>query len=385
MVTVLNESQLKRIAKHKYNASCTTILDPYMQVWWCWFVQRLPMWMAPNTITILGLLVNMFTTLVLVYFSPHARSEVPLWSLHLNGLGLFVYQTLDAVDGKQARRTGTSSPLGELFDHGCDALSMCIVTTGIAIALRLGQLPEWMVMTWAGAAVLFYLTHWVAYITGVVRFGKIDITELQVLGMFLFCTGGFFGQQIFLKPAPVVNVEARTIFLYIGLVCLLLTMALYFHEIFKGGVGKNGSTIADTSVLSPAVPLGIVLYLTYYNFAYSNTNVFERAPCLFNFAFGLMLAKVSILLLVASMSKSPLPMLDTIMLCPLIQVININLSSPMSEYRLLWFCLIFSFLNLMQYCYFVITQICEHLNISCFRITAKQVNEESVTKEAKSS
>lgn len=55
----------------------------------------------------------------------------------------------------------------------------------------------------------------------------------------------------------------------------------------------------DTSVLSPAVPLGIVLYLTYYNFAYSNTNVFERAPCLFNFAFGLMLAKVSILLLVS--------------------------------------------------------------------------------------
>jgi phosphatidylglycerophosphate synthase len=29
-----------------------------------------------------------------------------------------MYQTLDAVDGKQARRTGTSSPLGQLFDHG---------------------------------------------------------------------------------------------------------------------------------------------------------------------------------------------------------------------------------------------------------------------------
>jgi phosphatidylglycerophosphate synthase len=38
-------------------------------------------------------------------------------------LGLFLYQTLDAIDGKQARRTGSSSPLGELFDHGCDAVS----------------------------------------------------------------------------------------------------------------------------------------------------------------------------------------------------------------------------------------------------------------------
>lgn len=39
------------------------------------------------------------------------------------GLGLFIYQSLDAIDGKQARRTGSSSPLGELFDHGCDSVS----------------------------------------------------------------------------------------------------------------------------------------------------------------------------------------------------------------------------------------------------------------------
>ncbi len=38
-------------------------------------------------------------------------------------LGLFLYQSLDAIDGKQARRTSSSSPLGELFDHGCDSVS----------------------------------------------------------------------------------------------------------------------------------------------------------------------------------------------------------------------------------------------------------------------
>ena len=50
MVTVLSESQLKRLAKHKYNAVATTLLDPYMQVWWRWFVERLPLWIAPNTL-----------------------------------------------------------------------------------------------------------------------------------------------------------------------------------------------------------------------------------------------------------------------------------------------------------------------------------------------
>ena len=39
---------------------------------------------------------------------------------HSFGIGLFVYQSLDAIDGKQARRTGTSGPLGELFDHGTE-------------------------------------------------------------------------------------------------------------------------------------------------------------------------------------------------------------------------------------------------------------------------
>lgn len=33
---------------------------------------------------------------------------------------------MDAIDGKQARRTGTSSPLGEFFDHGCDAINMMV-------------------------------------------------------------------------------------------------------------------------------------------------------------------------------------------------------------------------------------------------------------------
>lgn len=36
---------------------------------------------------------------------------------------MFIYQSLDAIDGKQARRTNSQSPLGELFDHGCDSVS----------------------------------------------------------------------------------------------------------------------------------------------------------------------------------------------------------------------------------------------------------------------
>ena len=54
----------------------------------------------------------------------------------------FIYQTLDAVDGKQARRTNTSGPLGQLFDHGCDALANTIGGTLLFQALQLGADPD---------------------------------------------------------------------------------------------------------------------------------------------------------------------------------------------------------------------------------------------------
>jgi phosphatidylglycerophosphate synthase len=35
---------------------------------------------------------------------------------------------LDEMDGKQARKTGNSSPLGLLFDHGCDSFTTALLT-----------------------------------------------------------------------------------------------------------------------------------------------------------------------------------------------------------------------------------------------------------------
>lgn len=77
-------------------------------------------------------------------YSPDAKSEAPRWACALCAIGLFIYQSLDAIDGKQARRTGTSSPLGELFDHGCDSISTIFVALSACIAVELGHYPTWM-------------------------------------------------------------------------------------------------------------------------------------------------------------------------------------------------------------------------------------------------
>ncbi len=46
---------------------------------------------------------------------------------------------LDNLDGKQARRTKTSSPLGLLFDHGCDAMVTFIFSQSLSSIIGLGK------------------------------------------------------------------------------------------------------------------------------------------------------------------------------------------------------------------------------------------------------
>ena len=121
---ILNEYQLERLKEHKYSSEGTTLLDPYMQPFWRWLVEQIPLTWAPNAITLWGLIGNILSTIFLMLYCPNGFGEAPWWCYTLCAIFLFVYQSLDAIDGKQARRTGSSSPLGELFDHGCDAMSI---------------------------------------------------------------------------------------------------------------------------------------------------------------------------------------------------------------------------------------------------------------------
>lgn len=45
----------------------------------------------------------------------------------------------DNLDGKQARRTKTSSPLGLLFDHGCDATTTFMLSQSLGSYIGLGM------------------------------------------------------------------------------------------------------------------------------------------------------------------------------------------------------------------------------------------------------
>lgn len=54
-------------------------------------------------------------------------NPIPRWVFLFVSINVMVAYTLDGIDGKQARRTGTSTPLGELFDHGLDSYSSLFI------------------------------------------------------------------------------------------------------------------------------------------------------------------------------------------------------------------------------------------------------------------
>lgn len=74
----------------------------------------------------------------------------------------------DGMDGKQARRTGTSGPLGELFDHGLDSYSAVLIPIYMFSLFGTDDLPaiRMFFVIW-NVFLNFYLTHVEKYNTGV--------------------------------------------------------------------------------------------------------------------------------------------------------------------------------------------------------------------------
>uniref|UniRef100_A0AAY4DBC3 Cholinephosphotransferase 1 n=1 Tax=Denticeps clupeoides TaxID=299321 RepID=A0AAY4DBC3_9TELE len=365
----LSAAQLKRLEAHKYSASGRSLFEPPCQVYWNWLVRQVPVWVAPNTLTITGLLINVVTTLVLVHYCPTATEEAPSWAFLLSSLGLFIYQSLDAIDGKQARRTNSSSALGELFDHGCDAVSTVFVAVGTCICCGIGAYPNWMFFCGFVGMFMFFCAHWQTYVSGTLRFGLVDVTEVQVAIVIMYVMSAIGGVSLWETELPLIGLKLH-VFPIMGIIGgFLFSCTNYFQVILSGGVGKNGSTVADTSVLSPGLHIGLILTLAFIIFKKSSSQLFEHHPCLYVLTFGMVIAKISNKLVIAHMTKSELHLHDTAFIGPGLLFLNQYFNSYVEEYIVLWIAGILSLVDLTRYCTGVCLQIAAHLHICVFSIT----------------
>ncbi|XP_022122584.2 cholinephosphotransferase 1 isoform X3 [Pieris rapae] len=366
---ILNAAQLKRLSEHKYSCSSASLLDAWLQPWWCWLVSKTPLWLAPNLITILGLIINIVTTLILVWYSPDARQDPPRWACALCALGVFVYQSLDAIDGKQARRTGSQSPLGELFDHGCDSISTVFIALGACIAVKLGEYPTWMFFQCFCAMTLFYCAHWQAYVTGTLKMGRIDVTEAQYTIICIHLISATLGADIWATQLPTINVSVNLLSNYFVVLLNMYLVFGYIKVIMRGGVGKNGSTVAGTSILTPVFPFSFVVVPAFIIFQKSESQVYQNHPALYILAFGMVAAKVTNRLVVAHMTKSEMDYYDWALVGPAMLFLNQYFKNALPEYYVLWLCFAWVVVELIRYCGQICMEICEHLKIQLFRIS----------------
>lgn len=128
---------LKQLDNYKYKPGKYTWLDNALQPYWEYVVSLVPTWVAPNVLTFAGWLSLLSSTVVILLYDFTFRQNIPSWCFFYAAISLWAYSTLDAIDGKQARRTQSSSPLGQLFDHGCDAFSVSFLLINLSEAAQL--------------------------------------------------------------------------------------------------------------------------------------------------------------------------------------------------------------------------------------------------------
>jgi ethanolaminephosphotransferase len=141
---------------------------------------------APNTITVLGLVLMFLSYAIQYWFAPTmvATPETPSWIHLFHGIAMLIYQTLDNMDGKQARRTSSSSPVGQLVDHGCDSINSMFGSAGWILGMALipseDKLVSWMVVFIPLA--IFFSTTMEEYFTGSLRLPAFNGPNEGLLG-----------------------------------------------------------------------------------------------------------------------------------------------------------------------------------------------------------
>ena len=244
---------------------------------------RLPRSLAPNAITLFGLLLITLSSAATVasspslsgHFSPHSTTFIPHFSTAaphhhapvslpspagevsrsncaLYGICLLVYQTLDNLDGRQARRTGSSSPLGLLFDHCADAL--CTAVGSISTCATFGLANEHPLAPLAlvsAVCVPLALSTWEQLCTGVFRLPTVNapsdgLLAQALLMLFTAVLGPGLWQQ-----------RSRRLYLGFVVACSLassISSALEVHKCSHRGVARSLKPLVHV-VLPPATAL----------------------------------------------------------------------------------------------------------------------------------
>lgn len=399
----LSDNGAKNLSHYRYKGSDDSLLLKHvLSHIHCRILPLIPEWVAPNLITVTGFLQVFAVHLVQARYSPDMTESQPNWLYFLAAVSMFIYQTLDALDGKQARRTGSSSALGLLFDHGCDALTTTVIALMICTGLQLGP-TGYTATLWSGMAFTFFAATWEEYYTGELHLPIINgpnegIATAYVL---LFLTGLINdpADPFWLRESIIPGLRNNMI-IYYGLNTASVCTSLYnvytvLHAVraqaaqqnispasVSGSVGRNTFLVAATRT----GPLVVMIALALCWLEYSPTNVMLRHHRVVLWTLGLLLAKLLSGLMLAHLCEEeyhPLTKTMAVIAALSVHAVFSALShdahfGSIEQRKLQWFedQLLYSFFAVAVVSYshmvlMVIREVSGALNISVFSITSK--------------
>lgn len=342
---------------YKYQSEDRSLISNYiLKPYWRWFAQIFPVTMAPNLVTLSGLGFIVINVMTVLYYDPLLNQDSPRWTYFSYAIGLFLYQTFDACDGMHARRTGQSSPLGELFDHCIDSLN-----TTLSLFPFCSMIGSGYTLLLVGTQFLvlcnFYLSTWEEFYTH-----KLFLSEfsgpvegiLMLVIQFILC--GIFGPQVIwhtkvaeipliFKGGETFTIETVHLMVGFSIVALLfniLAASANVFKYFKEHNKKNDEALLEAEKKESM--LALVPYFVYFAAVFAVVLLDEKFIAFpFIMSVGLTMAFVVGRMIVAHLTKQQFPIVNFPMFIPPVQFIvyiilvgHFQMSRDMVVLSLLW-------------------------------------------------
>ncbi|RKP05961.1 sn-1,2-diacylglycerol cholinephosphotransferase [Thamnocephalis sphaerospora] len=387
----VSKEALENLKYYKYASIDKSYVTKYvLRHYWEWATTLFPRWMAPNLITLCGLGFVVANLAMIAIWIPDLYGPAPSWMYFSFAAGIWLYSTFDNVDGKQARRTGTSSPLGELFDHGVDALNCSLGALLQAAGMGLGQ-SWYTVFIVALTTTPFYFSTWEEYHTGVLYLGYVNgPTEGLIISCVALCISGVYGPDVWFQlfhetfagilPSSLLNLVPADMALIDLLVSSMLFLLVFTQLpacLYGVNVACKRKGTSFAGAIAQLLPMAIYLVATIswilspYSSLLANNHLI-----LFTVTVGLVFGRVATKIILAHLTRMPFPWF-TVMMIPLVAG-SLMVNAPYlfgatvltADTELYYLCAftVFATVAYGHWALLVIDRFCTHLGIRCLTI-----------------
>ncbi|KAG2206536.1 hypothetical protein INT47_008553 [Mucor saturninus] len=380
----LEEDRIENLRLYKYGAVDKSPISKYiLKHYWDFAIKLFPRWIAPNLITLIGLFFMIANVIIVCIWAPLLDTTAPNWINFSFAAGLWLYSTFDNVDGRQARRTGTSSPLGELFDHGCDAINCTYVALLQCAALGLGHSPSSAILLFV-TIIGFYLSTAEEYYTGILYLGYVNgPTEGIIVTCLAFIWSGIYGIGSWHVPLKEISclswmglLPSNTTFADVFVIGMVLFFVVTHLPVCVYSIAQacNAKGLSKWRVFGnvflPIVVTGSLI--TFWIHLSSFTVYSQKHFILFAIFIGFLFGEMASDIILAHLTKSEFPLFRNIYyplaLFALLGALTEFTRFEYNEYLLLIGITCVTFVNYMIRAVRVINAFCEFLNIRCLVI-----------------